>query len=111
MCNGVKHDKLHGRVTDTGRLCSAPGCDAPGEFRAPGVRPSGFDGPGDYRWFCLDHIRAFNAGYDFFDGYALASIAVSFRVTQSVDRTLGVHGMIPKKLFIRDANTYWYRPQ
>jgi len=49
-------------------MCSWPGCDQPGEFRAPGVRPSGFDGPGDYRWFCLDHIRAFNAGYDYFEG-------------------------------------------
>lgn len=74
MCNGVKHDKFHGRVTDTGRQCSAPGCDAPGEFRAPGVRPSGFDGPGDYRWFCLDHIRAFNAGYDFFEGMSADEI-------------------------------------
>jgi len=74
MCNGVKHDKFHGRVTDTGRLCSAPGCDAPGEFRAPGVRPPGFDGPGEYRWFCLDHIRAFNAGYDFFDGMSMDEI-------------------------------------
>lgn len=39
-----------------------------GEFRAPGVRPSGFDGPGDYRWFCLEHVRQFNAGYDYFEG-------------------------------------------
>ena len=47
-----------------------PGCDQPGEFRAPapeGRRP-GFDGPGDYRYFCLDHVRAFNSGYNFFDG-------------------------------------------
>lgn len=48
-------------------------------------------------------------GYDFFQGYALASIGVNFRVTQVVDQTLGVHGMIPKKLFINDANPYWYR--
>lgn len=32
------------------------------------MRPSGFDGPGDYRWFCLDHVREFNAGYDYFEG-------------------------------------------
>ncbi|AHF90340.1 acetamidase [Opitutaceae bacterium TAV5] len=49
-------------------------------------------------------------GYDFIHAYALASIAVDFRVTQSVDRTLGVHGMIPRKLFVQDTNTYWYRP-
>ena len=45
-----------------------PGCSEPGEFRAPGERRPGFDGPGEYRWFCLDHVRAFNAGYDWFAG-------------------------------------------
>ena len=49
-------------------------------------------------------------GYEFTNAYALASIAVSFRVTQSVDKTLGIHGMIPKKIFVHDTNTYWFRP-
>jgi len=48
-------------------------------------------------------------GYDFFQAYALASIGVNFRVTQAVDQTLGVHSMVPKKLFINEANPYWYR--
>ena len=39
-----------------------------GEFRAPGRRGNSFDGPGDWRWFCLDHVREFNAGYNFFEG-------------------------------------------
>lgn len=64
----MRNDKFHGRVQSDGRICNAPGCDEPGEFRAPGLRTSGFDGPGDYRWFCLDHVRQFNAGYDFFAG-------------------------------------------
>lgn len=64
----MRHDRFHGRVESPGRLCNAPGCDLPGEFRAPGGRASSFDGPGDYRWFCLDHVRQFNAGYDFFKG-------------------------------------------
>jgi hypothetical protein len=64
----VSQSRFHGRVQGTGRVCNAPGCEEPGEFRAPGINPPGFDGPGDYRWFCLEHIRAFNAGYDFFDG-------------------------------------------
>lgn len=64
----MKHDKFHGRVQSNGRICNAPGCDEAGEFRAPGYRPPGFDGPGEYRWFCLDHVRQFNAGYDFFAG-------------------------------------------
>ncbi len=38
------------------------------------MRPSGFDGPGDYRWFCLEHIRQFNAGYDYFEGMSADEI-------------------------------------
>ena len=49
-------------------------------------------------------------GYDFFSAYALTSIAVDFHVTQVVDGTLGIHGMIPKRIFVHDANPYWYRP-
>lgn len=64
----VKQDKFHGRVHGKQRECSMPGCREAGEFRAPGGRAAGFDGPGEYRWFCLDHVRAFNAGYDWFEG-------------------------------------------
>jgi hypothetical protein len=64
----VRHDRFHGRSSAAGRACDAPDCAEPGEFRAPGPRGSSFDGPGDYRWFCLEHIRAFNAGYDWFAG-------------------------------------------
>lgn len=63
----MKPDKFHGRVGGD-RRCERPGCAEAGEFRAPGDRASGFDGPGDYRWFCLDHVREFNAGYDWFKG-------------------------------------------
>ncbi len=62
------HDRFHGRIQSEGRECEAPGCEEAGEFRAPGNRPAGFDGPGEWRYFCLEHVRAFNAGYDFFEG-------------------------------------------
>jgi hypothetical protein len=64
----VKHDRFHGRVETPWRACEWPECTEPGEFRAPGERRPGFDGPGDYRWFCLDHVREFNARYDWFAG-------------------------------------------
>jgi hypothetical protein len=70
----VKHSRFHGRHESGARECHWPGCEGAGEFRAPGLRPSGFDGPGDYRWFCLDHVREFNAGYDYFDGMAAEEI-------------------------------------
>ncbi|HWK34965.1 J domain-containing protein [Sphingomonas sp.] len=51
-------------------MCEEPGCDQPGEFRAPAEPGAGArgDGPGRYRWFCLEHVRAFNARYNFFSG-------------------------------------------
>lgn len=94
----MRHDRFHGRVAGKGRRCDWPECPNEGEFRAPGARASGFDGPGDYRWFCLDHIRAFNAGYDYFEGMSAeeiwqaqspiagwASETRSFRPTAGVD--------------------------
>ena len=74
MSRTPPHDRpntrFHGRVAGTGRLCAEAGCDQPGEFRAPLIEgaPAGRDGPGDYRWLCLDHVRAFNTKYNFFNG-------------------------------------------
>jgi acetamidase/formamidase len=45
------------------------------------------------------------AGLSRLDGYSLASIALSFRVTQFVDRMRGVHAMIPKSLFSEDLRS------
>ena len=66
--------RFHGRYENTARVCEAPGCREAGEFRAPGRRPNGFDGPGEWRWFCLDHVREFNAGYDWFEGMSAEEI-------------------------------------
>ncbi|HVJ03882.1 MAG TPA: DnaJ domain-containing protein [Sphingomonas sp.] len=61
--------RFHGRVEAQGRLCAEPGCAEPGEFRAPPIGGNhGFDGPAPYRWLCLEHVRAFNSGYNFFAG-------------------------------------------
>ena len=67
MVKGVRYDRLHGRHEANGRMCHWHDCEEAGEFRAPGSRPAGFDGPGDYLWFCLEHVREFNSGYDFFE--------------------------------------------
>lgn len=68
--------RFHGRVEASGRLCFHPGCEEPGEFRAPpleGARGVG-DGPAPYRWLCLEHVREFNAGYNFFKGMSTEEI-------------------------------------
>lgn len=67
--------RFHGRIEGSGRVCDHPGCAEAGEFRAPppeGARSH--DGPPRFRWFCLDHVRAFNAGYNFFEGMSADEI-------------------------------------
>lgn len=98
MLRSVAQSKFHGRFEETGLTCEAPGCQQAGEFRAPGYRPNGFDGPGEWRWFCLEHVREFNAGYDWFEGMSAEEIlhaqspasgwqteSPSFRPTAGVD--------------------------
>jgi len=70
----MRSQKFHGRYESQGRACHWPGCEEAGEFRAPGTRGSGFDGPGDWRWFCLPHVREFNSGYDWFEGMSADEI-------------------------------------
>ena len=86
MWKGVKHDRFHGRVNRAGLQCERPGCPEAGEFRAPGARGSSFDGPGDYRWFCLDHVREFNAGYDWFEGMSPEEIFAAQSPVHGWDR-------------------------
>jgi hypothetical protein len=51
--------------------CSHPGCPAPGIFRAP----KGRDREGEYFTFCKDHVREYNATYDYFKGMDDESLA------------------------------------
>ncbi len=52
-------------------LCSHPGCQQEGIFRAP----KGRDHEGEYYTFCKDHVREYNASYDYFRGMDDASMA------------------------------------
>jgi hypothetical protein len=54
------------------RPCAHAGCDQPGDYRAPLKRPgSAFaapSGPPEWQYFCLEHVRAFNATWNYFEG-------------------------------------------
>jgi hypothetical protein len=54
--------------------CAAPGCTETGEFRAPRDRTLR-----DYLWFCLEHVRQYNAGWDFYRGMGSADIEGAIR--------------------------------
>ena len=71
----MRPQKFHGRYDTQGRDCDAPGCSEAGEFRAPGSRSPSFDGPGDWRWLCLDHVREFNSGCNYFEGMSADEIS------------------------------------
>ena len=44
--------------------CSHPGCEQEGVYRAP----KGREREGEYFTFCKDHVREYNATYDYFRG-------------------------------------------
>lgn len=54
-----------------GPACQHPGCAAPGLYRAPKGRRH----EGEYLRFCLDHVRAYNATYNYFAGMSDDAVA------------------------------------
>ena len=67
---------MHGRIEGARARCAVPGCGAPGEFKAP-LEPANFDGPGSWRFLCLDHVREHNAKYNFFNGMSPEEISAA----------------------------------
>ena len=70
-----RRTRFHGRVEGARQDCAHPDCEAAGEFRAPGSRRANFDGPGEWQWLCLDHVREFNSDYNYFNGMSADEIA------------------------------------
>jgi hypothetical protein len=75
--------------------CSHPGCKAPGVFKAP----KGRDYEGEFFTFCKDHVREYNATYDYFKGMddeALAKYrqaeAIGHRPTWKMGPRAGAQG-------------------
>lgn len=64
------------------RPCEAAGCTGIGEFRAP-KSPRQLN---DYRWFCLDHVRAYNAAWDFYKGMTPGEIEQAIRADSTWGR-------------------------
>ncbi len=57
------------------RLCDAPGCFEHGEFRAPRSRRE----LTSYYWFCMNHVRAYNAQWNFYAGMSEDDIEKQIR--------------------------------
>jgi DnaJ domain len=57
------------------RPCDHPGCLASGDFRAPRSRAD----LQQFYWFCLDHVRAYNAAWNYYAGMSEAEIEAEIR--------------------------------
>jgi hypothetical protein len=68
-CIRVRPD--HARpMSEDAPACQWKGCQSEGLYRAP--RGRGFEG--QYYLFCLDHVRQFNASYNYFEGMSNAEV-------------------------------------
>src|SRR3954467_5583585 len=63
----TKQYRMHGRVEGARAKCAVVGCGDPGEFKAP-FQAASFDGPGSWRFLCLEHAGKKNAKYNLFEG-------------------------------------------
>jgi hypothetical protein len=52
------------RPKNAGRRCDHSGCEESGDFRAPKSR----DRLREYYWFCLEHVREYNKGWNYYAG-------------------------------------------
>ncbi|HWG80147.1 MAG TPA: J domain-containing protein [Stellaceae bacterium] len=57
------------------RLCDHPGCAGAGNYRAPRSR----DRLDMFYWFCLDHVRDYNARWNYYAGMSADEIEAEIR--------------------------------
>ncbi len=69
-----RRERLNGRVPHAEpQRCEADSCAQEGEFKAPRDNRGGTGK--EWRWLCLDHVRAFNSAYNYFDGMSTDEIS------------------------------------
>ncbi|MGB1952976.1 MAG: DnaJ domain-containing protein [Candidatus Puniceispirillum sp.] len=64
------------------RQCAAEGCMQEGIHRAPKSR----DALRDYIWFCLDHVRAYNRAWNYYEGLHGAALEAEIRRATTWER-------------------------
>ncbi len=87
--------KADAQPLPAGPPCQWKGCQAVGAHRAP----MGRGREGKYYLFCLDHVRQFNASYNYFEGWSSADVeafqkdaVIGHRPTWKTGTHTGAHG-------------------
>ena len=62
--NAPDHNNNGEDETHSHRRCAADGCRREGNYPAPKSRSA----LRDYLWFCLEHVKLYNKGWDYFKG-------------------------------------------
>jgi hypothetical protein len=73
--HGKSHRKAPPQGNGAARGCDHSGCAEAGDYRAPKSR----DALNEYYWFCLDHVRAYNAAWNFYHGMSADEIELLLR--------------------------------
>lgn len=93
---------MTGAFDTSERRCEWPGCEGRGSYRAP-HSPERLN---EFRWFCLEHVRSYNAGWNFFQGIDEAELDARLRADTVWERPtwrlgFGPHaaaGMMPNHM-------------
>ena len=64
------------------KCCAAEGCVAEGIYPAPKSRNE----LRDYLWFCLDHVRAYNKSWNYYEGLQGAALEAEIRRATTWER-------------------------
>jgi hypothetical protein len=86
-----------------GRSCDMPDCPHAGHYRAPKSRAE----LTSYFWFCLEHVRAYNAKWDFYKGMTPGQIESELRADASWHRPSWPMGQLGARIdeaVLRDPN-------
>jgi len=73
---------MSGAVESSTHECDWPGCSQRGQYRAP-VAPARLH---EFHWFCLDHVRAYNAEWNFFSDLDEEEIEAALRNATAWER-------------------------
>ena len=105
---GTANTVIYQFILHKGKTLKGPRAETPTHYIIYGLDP---DLDKAMRFAMIGSLEFLNEkeGLDFLPAYSLASAAVDYHVTQVVDRTLGIHAKIAKKIFVKDPDTYWYR--
>jgi len=83
--HSVHPSSMFGSVPDVrpdARACDWPDCGGIGEHRAPVSRQE----MNKFHWFCMDHIRQYNKGWNYYDGMSDKQVEADLRYDTTWNR-------------------------